>query len=163
MNFSSIFFSFILFIGILPIAHAQISFTDANPDSLNIIYLSSEEEARAVSQKASALFVKNNMIAFIGALRPHTVLSEDQMTSLEQKLVNEAPMWFSYLGKALEVVKVKEEKIADFMLRETYLVRMEQSVMRLRYTYYKSNNGWVLNAFIVDEEYKEYFKDVEFK
>jgi hypothetical protein len=53
--------------------------------------------------------------------------------------------------------------IADFSIRETYIIRFENTAIRVIYTYYKNNSGWILNEFKWDDSFAEEFKESEIK
>ena len=61
-------------------------------------------------------------------------------------------------GKTENVVKVNEEVIKDFAVKETYILKFENSAIRLIFTYYKNNSGWIINAFKWDDSFSEEFR-----
>ena len=64
-------------------------------------------------------------------------------------------------GKMESVIKVNEETIKDFALRETYILKFENSAIRLMYTYYKNEKGWILNGFKWDDSFDDEFTPVK--
>jgi hypothetical protein len=64
----------------------------------------------------------------------------------------------SRFGAVEGVLKIKEEKINDFAIRETYILRFENQAIRLVYIYYKNKKGWILNTFKWDDEFYQEFK-----
>lgn len=120
--------------------------------------LTSPKEAREFSQKCSNLFKDNKISQFFGELRPYWPLPENEINGLEEKTIQYINLLQSRFGKIEGVVKVKEEVINDFAIRETFILKFENSAIRLIYTYYKNNSGWVLNAFKWDDSFSEEFK-----
>ena len=52
----------------------------------------------------------------------------------------------------------EEQNIQDTAFRETYLLKFENTALRLIFTYYKNSKGWIINAFKWDDNYDEEFK-----
>jgi len=61
-------------------------------------------------------------------------------------------------GKFIGTLKIKEQKIADIAFREKYLIRFKNTAIRLTFTYYKNNDGWLVNAFKWDDNFIEEFE-----
>jgi hypothetical protein len=85
-------------------------------------------------------------------------LPENEIGSLEEKTIQYMNILQGRFGKVEGVVKLKEETIGDFAIKETYILRFENSAIRLMYTYYKNKNGWILNTFKWDDSFFEEFK-----
>lgn len=60
-------------------------------------------------------------------------------------------------GKPIGTVKIKNEKIGEIALRETYFIQFEYTAVRLIFTYYKGKEGWILNSFKWDDSFTEEF------
>jgi len=58
-------------------------------------------------------------------------------------------------GNPIGYAKIKEEHILDLVIRETYLIRYDYTAIRLKFTYYKNNNGWIINSFKWDDSFDE--------
>jgi hypothetical protein len=61
-------------------------------------------------------------------------------------------------GAPIGSLKVKNETISDVATRETYLIRYENTAIRLIFTYYKNDKGWIVNAFKWDDSFGEEFE-----
>lgn len=120
--------------------------------------LTNVKEAKELSVRCSNLFKDNKIGDFFKVLRPYWPLPENEIGSLEEKTIQYMNILQGRFGKVEGVVKLKEETIGDFAIKETYILRFENSAIRLMYTYYKNKNGWILNTFKWDDSFFEEFK-----
>ncbi len=134
------------FIGISLSLHAQVG------------VLKSETETQAISKKVSELFSKNKISDAFNEINPYWPLPENELIAIEDKTIKYLNVIEDRFGRSIGFVKVKNETISDFAIRETYLVRYENTAIRLIFTYYKNNEGWIVNAFKWDDSYDEEFK-----
>lgn len=80
------------------------------------------------------------------------------MVEFQEKSEYYVEMFIGSYGKIEGTEKVKEEKISDFAVRETFILRYQHSAIRLIFVYLKGNQGWILNSFKWDEQFEELFK-----
>jgi len=121
-------------------------------------YLKSEDEARTLSQKSVVLFKAGKVAESISELKPYWPLPESEIDAMTSKTVLNLAKVDERFGEFQDYVKVSEETIKDTAIRETYLVKYKFHALRLIFTYYKNNNGWMLNGFAWDDKYTEEFK-----
>ncbi|MCL9806164.1 hypothetical protein NAT51_11560 [Flavobacterium amniphilum] len=121
-------------------------------------FFQSPKEISEFSKKATNLFKEGKFPVFFKELKPYWPLPDNEMTSLEDKTVQFMELLQSRFGKVEGVSKIKEEKISDFAIRETYILRFENQAIRLIYVFYKNKNGWILNTFKWDDELSQEFK-----
>jgi hypothetical protein len=115
-------------------------------------------EARDISQKVTQLFKENKISAAVKVLKPYWPLPSNELENFEEKTTKYLNMIEERFGKSEGIVKVNEEGIKDFALRETYLVKYQNTAIRLIFTYYKNNNGWIINGFKWDDSFTEEFR-----
>lgn len=121
-------------------------------------FLKTADEVKSLSQKTSTYFKDNKMKEFFKEIRQYWPLPENEIDGLEEKTIQGMNILQSRYGKTESSVKISEEVIKDFAIRETYIVKFENSAARLIYTYYKNNNGWILNGFKWDDNFASEFK-----
>ncbi|MFC4818087.1 hypothetical protein [Flavobacterium sp. GCM10023249] len=121
-------------------------------------YFASSKEAKDFSVKCSTLFKENKLNDFFKELRAYWPLPENEIGSLEDKTIQYMNLLKDRFGATEGVVKIKEEVISDFAIKETYILRFENSAVRLIYVYYKNKKGWVINMFKWDDSFTEEFK-----
>lgn len=119
--------------------------------------MKSVEETQALSKNIVELFEKNKITESFEELKPFWPLPENEIASLEQKTLKYLNLIELRFGESEGTIKVKNEHIADIAIRETYLIRYEYTAIRLIFTYYKNNKGWVVNAFKWDDSYSDEF------
>ena len=123
-----------------------------------VIEMKSIEDARALSKKGTELFLEKKIPSFFNEIKKYWPMPANEIDGLEEKTIQYMNLLESRFGEMQSTIKVNEEKISDFALRETYLVKFEYSAIRLIYTYYKNENGWIIHAFKWDDSFSEEFK-----
>lgn len=121
-------------------------------------YLKNENETQELSKKVVSLFGDNNISESFDELTPYWPLPQNEIESLEEKTIKYLNLIQQRFGESIGTIKVKNETISDIAIRETYLVRYANSAIRLIFTYYKNDNGWIVNAFKWDDSFTEEFK-----
>jgi len=121
-------------------------------------YLKNENETQELSKKVVSLFGDNNISESFDELTPYWPLPQNEIESLEEKTIKYLNLIQQRFGESIGTIKVKNETISEIAIRETYLVRYANSAIRLIFTYYKNDNGWIVNAFKWDDSFTEEFK-----
>jgi hypothetical protein len=121
-------------------------------------YLKDIPATEAMSKKVAELFRQNKIKLAFDALSPYWPLPENEIESLEEKTIKYVNMLSDRIGSPIGILKVKTETIGDIAIRETYLVRYEVSAIRLKFTYYKNEDGWIVNGFMWDDTFSEEFQ-----
>lgn len=122
-----------------------------------IVFIKDLKEARDISKNVTELFQKNEISEGFDLLEPHWPLPENELEALEEKTIKYLNILPDRFGEAEGIAKIKEEKIGDFALRETYLIRYQVSAIRLIFTYFQNKDGWILNGFKWDDNFGEEF------
>ncbi len=84
--------------------------------------------------------------------------AENEITEVHEQTVRYLNLLNDRFGNPIGSLRIKNETIAQVALKETYLVRYEFSAIRLIFTYYKNDEGWILNSFKWDDFYEQEFK-----
>ena len=121
-------------------------------------YFASPKEVNEFSKKSTVLFKEGKFADFFNELKSYWPLPDNEIISLEDKTVQFMELLQSRFGAVETASKIKEEKISDFAIRETYILRFENQAIRLIYVYYKNKKGWILNSFKWDDEFTQEFK-----
>lgn len=116
------------------------------------------DEAKAVSKKITEHFKENEITEAFDILKLYWPLPQNEIYTLENQTVQSLNLVSQRFGKQESIVKVSEQNIQDTAFRETYLLKFENTALRLIFTYYKNSNGWIINAFKWDDNYDEEFK-----
>jgi hypothetical protein len=121
-------------------------------------YLKDKEATADLSREVTELFKQNKYAEAFKELSAYWPLPQAELQELEDKTSKYQDMIGQRFGKAIGTLKVSEQTISDIAIKEIYLVRYENSAIRLIFTYYRNNNGWVVNAFKWDDNFEEEFK-----
>ena len=120
--------------------------------------LKSEAETQELSKKVVSLFSQNKISESFKQMKPYWPMPENELESMEEKTLKYLNLIEERFGKSIGTLKVKNETISDIAIRETYLIRYENTAIRLIFTYYRNENGWIVNAFKWDDSFTEEFK-----
>ncbi|WP_299682609.1 hypothetical protein [uncultured Dokdonia sp.] len=121
-------------------------------------YLRSIAETQELSKDVVSLFKENNIAASFEQLTPYWPMPQNELDAIEEKTIKYLNIIRDRFGKPIDTLKIKNETIADVALRETYLVRYENTAIRIIFTYYKNDYGWIVNAFKWDDSFTEEFE-----
>lgn len=121
-------------------------------------YLKDIESAKLISKDVTQLFKENKINEAINIIRPYWPLPTNEIDNVESKTIQSLNLISERFGKPEGIVKVNEQNIKEIALRETYILKFENTAIRLIFTYYKNNMGWILNAFKWDDNFYEEFK-----
>jgi hypothetical protein len=121
-------------------------------------YMTSVDELQTLTETVTQLFVDNEVSTAFSTISPYWPLPENEFDALETKTLKYMNVFDETYGASLGFVRVREEKIADVAIRHIYLVRYSYTAIRLIFTYYRSDNGWLLNAFKWDSDFAEEFR-----
>jgi hypothetical protein len=121
-------------------------------------HLKSITETEALSSQIVSLFSKNEIAESFDLITPYWPLPQNEIESLEEKTIKYLNIIEQRFGNSIGTLKVKNETISDIAIKETYLIRYEYTAIRLIFTYYKNDKGWLVNAFKWDDSFEKEFK-----
>ncbi len=121
-------------------------------------YLLTVSETKSFSEKITNLFYSKKILDATKELRKYWPIPEDEIVLFEEKTVKYLNLINERFGSPINYMKVKNETILDFAIRETYLIRYDNTAIRIIITFYKSKNGWIVNAFKWDDSFTDEFK-----
>lgn len=121
-------------------------------------YLKDVAETQQLSKKIVKLFNENKISETFELLTPYWPMPKNELDVIEEKTIKYLNIISQRFGKPIGTLKVKNEKISEIALRETFLIRYENTAIRLILTYYKNDKGWIVNAFKWDDSFTEEFK-----
>jgi hypothetical protein len=120
-------------------------------------FLKDEKATQDLSLLVVDLFSKQKISDSFDALKPYWPMPENEMVSIELQTIKYMNIIEERYGETINFLKIKNEMIADFALRETYIIRYTNNAIRLIFTYYKNDNGWIVNAFKWDDSFTDEF------
>ena len=120
-------------------------------------YLKDIAETQKLSKKVVQLFNENKILESFDELTPYWPMPKNEFDAIKEKTIKYLNIIEQRFGKSIGTLKVKNETISEIALRETYFIRYENTAIRLIFTYYKNDKGWIVNAFKWDDSFTEEF------
>lgn len=121
-------------------------------------FLKDVQETQELSIKIIELFEKKKIPQAFELITLYWPMPQNEIVALEDKSIKYLNLIEDRFGKAIGIMKIKNETISDIAIRETYLIQHENTALRFIFTYYKNNEGWIVNAFKWDDSFDEEFK-----
>ncbi|EDP94281.1 hypothetical protein U8527_12785 [Kordia algicida OT-1] len=122
-------------------------------------YMKNVAETEAVSKNVMQLFTKGDISESFDLITPYWPLPYNEIEALEEKTLKYVNIIEQRFGKSIGFLRVKRETIKDIAIRETYIIRHKFHAMRVIFTYYKSDEGWLINSFKWDDSFTDEFKE----
>jgi len=91
-------------------------------------------------------------------LEKYWPLPENEMVQLESQTIKQFNMVADRFGNIIGFDFIRDETIKDYAIRKIYVLRFEKHMIRVLFTYYKNNDGWILNGFKWDDQFDELFE-----
>ena len=111
-----------------------------------------------LSADVVSFFMKDKYTDAFESLMKYWPMPQNELADLQTQTVKYMNILDARFGEKQAYSKVRNEVIEDFVIRETYLIRYEKSAIRLIFTYYKNDDGWIVNAFKWDDKFSEEFE-----
>jgi hypothetical protein len=121
-------------------------------------YMADETKTRELSKEVVALFYENDIKEAFDKIQQYWPMPQNEIDEIRSQTIRYMNMLRERFGKPIGTVRSKEERISDIAIRETYLVRYEYSAIRVIFTFYKNDQGWIINAFKWDDSFTEEFR-----
>lgn len=119
--------------------------------------LSTKEEVAKHSQTVVVLLRNNEFQQAFTELKKCWPLPQNELEQLESQTVRQFNIVGDRFGTAIGTDLVADKVIKDYVLRKIYVIRFERHMIRVLLTYYKNNDGWILNGFKWDDDIDELF------
>lgn len=119
-------------------------------------------EVQSLSKKTTELFSKKDVGKALDLLKPYWPLPSEELKALQAQTSTQLDYVEENFGKPFAITKVKEKMIGDVAYREVYFVQYDHMALRLIFTYYKNEKGWMLYAFKWDDAFASELDTEEF-
>ena len=90
-------------------------------------------------------------------LQIHWPLPQNELTQLESQTIKQFNMVADRFGNIIGTDFIKDKMIKDYVMRKIYVIKFEKHMIRVVFTYYKNDHGWILNGFKWDDQFDELF------
>lgn len=120
-------------------------------------YLSGKDQASQHTKKVMEYIANYNFNEAFSMLAKYWHLPQDEILQLESQASSQFEAVAERFGKVIGHDFIKGQTIKDFVLQETHVLRFEQHMIRFVFTYYRNNQGWILNGVIWDDQIDNLF------
>ncbi|NJK95125.1 MAG: hypothetical protein HC905_09610 [Bacteroidales bacterium] len=120
-------------------------------------FLTSKEDLTKHSEKVVLYLKDSKFEKAFGELQEYWPLPENELIQLESQTIKQFNMVSDRFGKIIGTDFIKEKTIKDYVVRNIYVIRFEKHMIRILFTYYKNDNGWILNGFKWDDQFDDLF------
>ncbi len=121
-------------------------------------YLSSEDELSKHSDKVMKFLKDSEFQKAFTELQIYWPLPENEMMQLESQTIKQFNMVADRFGNIIGFDFIRDMSIKDYAIKKIYVLRFEKHMIRVLFTYYKNNDGWILNGFKWDDQFDELFE-----
>lgn len=113
--------------------------------------LASLAEARAVADRAVALFRDEKFVEGYGELKPYWPLAPVEIDGLVNQTVTQWPIVRQRFGTSITTEFVQEMQVGVSFVQYVYLQKFENHAIRWLFTFYKPRERWVVNGVSFDD------------
>jgi len=121
-------------------------------------YLNNRDEISKHSEKVMKFLKDSEFQEAFTELEKYWPLPENEMVQLESQTIKQFNMVADRFGNIIGFDFIRDETIKDYAIRKIYVLRFEKHMIRVLFTYYKNNDGWILNGFKWDDQFDELFE-----
>jgi hypothetical protein len=121
-------------------------------------YLNSKDELSKHSEKVMESLKDSEFQKAFAELQIYWPLPENELIQLESQTIKQFNMVADRFGNIIGVDFIRDESIKDYAIKKIYVLRFEKHMIRVLFTYYKNNDGWILNSFKWDDQFEELFE-----
>jgi hypothetical protein len=121
-------------------------------------YLNSKDELSKHSEKVMKSLKDSEFQKAFAELQIYWPLPENELIQLESQTIKQFNMVADRFGNIIGVDFIRDESIKDYAIKKIYVLRFEKHMIRVLFTYYKNNDGWILNSFKWDDQFEELFE-----
>lgn len=116
------------------------------------------EEVRPFSMKIAELFKEGKIEKAVKKLRPYWPLPEEEITNFEKLTTEKIALIDQNYGEPFAVTKINEKSIQNIAFQEIYFVQYDLLPIRVIFTYYRGKDGWMVNSFKWDDDFRAEFE-----
>ena len=120
-------------------------------------HLSSKDELAKHSENVMVFLEGGEFQKAFAELERYWPFPENEMLQLETQTIKQFNVVSERFGTIVGTDFIRDNAIKDYALRKTYVIRFEKHMIRVLFTYYKTENGWILNGFKWDDQIEELF------
>jgi len=132
--------------------------TPAKP-AAGVEYLSDEMACVKLAGSFMRDVVEGRIVGAFDRVRPYFPIPQQDFEDLVSRTESQLRGSERDFGRMLGYKFVREERVKDFLVRFTFIIKHELTVTRWRFLYYKPEDGWLLNSLYWDDQVKNLFDE----
>jgi hypothetical protein len=118
----------------------------------------SEREMKDYCQSVVSHIQSGDTDAAFGLIKSEWLFDQAEIDSVKEKTVSQLAGLQDRFGSPFSTAEVGVERISDFVIRFTYIVKYDRHILRWLFVFYKPKNVWLLNSFWWDDNISELFR-----
>ena len=119
--------------------------------------LKTPADTRQLAEFAMQLIAGDKVDAAFERLKPYWPLPANEVDSVVLKTIAARNTVSDRFGKTTGYALVREEKIADFLIRYTYAEKREKHILRWIFYFYRPADVWIVNSVTWDDNIQGLF------
>ena len=116
-----------------------------------------KQEIIAICDKFMDTFQKGRYADAFDLMKPYTVIEDYKLDTLANTAKEQMISVNKIYGKTLGFELVSEKAASPALLKVTYILKFEQSVLKFRFILYNNELGWTIIKFKYDVEIDDLF------
>ena len=120
--------------------------------------LKTTKEAHKLAETVMQQIVSGQSIQAFDTLKQYWPLDNLQIKNLGETTAEQIGMLEDQIGKLKGYEFVESETLGSFGYLEKFVIKYEQSALRLYIIFYNGGNGWMVNSVFWDDSWDVFFK-----
>lgn len=121
--------------------------------------LKDKDAMRKHSDEVIIHFEKAEFTEAFEKLQMYWPLPQNELSKLEMQTIQQFNFVAERFGEMIDSDFIKEQSLKDHAQKYFYVLKFERHMIRVMFTYYHNEKGWILNAFKWDDQYEELLSD----
>ncbi len=114
--------------------------------------LKAESEIRGLTDKAMNALLKGGPSATFAIIKPYTIVPPSEFESTVMASKAQRDQFSPRYGKTVGVEFISQKKVGESLVRVIYIEKTEKHALPWMFFFYKSPGGWVINAFLWNDQ-----------
>lgn len=121
--------------------------------------LPDEDAAKALATEIMSTVAAGDLDAAFNAMKPYGPLPPGEIQTMAEQAKSQRSQYEQRLGRPTGFSFADSKKVGDSLLRIRYIEQTQRHALPWIFYFYKSKEGWTLNAFNWSDDYRTLFGD----
>jgi hypothetical protein len=123
----------------------SVSFADEQPT------LETLKQTKSMADHAMADFALGKIKSGYHRLRPYWHIPDSEIDTAAERTEATIDLAISRYGKVIGHEFIKEDKVKDFLVQYTYVLKFERHVLRWMFIFYMPKQTWMFSSVVSDD------------